>query len=588
MHPINWLIVGVYVAYVLVDGIRRARGTNEIEGYFLASRTLPWWAVGLSVMATQLSAVTMIGTTGQGATDGLRFVQFYFGLPLAMVILGVTLVPFLRGAGVYTAYEYLERRFDARTRTLTALLFLLSRGMSCGVIIAAPAVVFSALFGWPLAWCVALIGIPTVAYTMLGGIQAVTWADVKQMILIVVALLAVVMVLIVKMPVSPDEALQIAGATGRLRVFDFSFDINETYTFWSGLIGGTFLMLSYFGTDQSQVQRYLAAKSVNAARTSLLMSAYWKIPLQALVLLVGVMVFVYYQFRPAPLLYNPAHESAVVDARGAEYAALQDRYGEAVELREGAARRAAVLPAPAAAPSVPDGAAAAPQAAPTPVLAASVASNGTDQEAARRAAMDEFLSREAAVQDIRAEALAMAEEVTGEPSRDVNYIIPRFVLGELPIGLAGLFIAAVIAAAMSSISSELNSLSTTSIIDFYRRWFRPEASDAHYLTVSKVATAFWGVFACIVAVYAVSLGSLIEVVNRFGSFFYGSILGVFLLAMVPRVRGIGAFAGLLVGMVAVGLVEWRTGVAYLWLNVIGAGVVLAVGVALGWSRRAPE
>jgi len=588
MHPINWLIVGVYVAYVLVDGIRRARGTNEIEGYFLASRTLPWWAVGLSVMATQLSAVTMIGTTGQGATDGLRFVQFYFGLPLAMVILGVTLVPFLRGAGVYTAYEYLERRFDARTRTLTALLFLLSRGMSCGVIIAAPAVVFSALFGWPLAWCVALIGIPTVAYTMLGGIQAVTWADVKQMILIVVALLAVVMVLIVKMPVSPDEALQIAGATGRLQVFDFSFDINETYTFWSGLIGGTFLMLSYFGTDQSQVQRYLAAKSVNAARTSLLMSAYWKIPLQALVLLVGVMVFVYYQFRPAPLLYNPAHESAVVDARGAEYTALQDRYGEAVELREGAARRAAGLPAPAAAPSVPDGAAAAPQAAPTPVLAASVASNGADQEAARRTAMDEFLSREAAVQDIRAEALAMAEEVTGEPSRDVNYIIPRFVLGELPIGLAGLFIAAVIAAAMSSISSELNSLSTTSIIDFYRRWFRPEASDAHYLTVSKVATAFWGVFACIVAVYAVSLGSLIEVVNRFGSFFYGSILGVFLLAMVPRARGIGAFAGLLVGMVAVGLVEWRTGVAYLWLNVIGAGVVLAVGVALGWSRRAPE
>ncbi|MXX56647.1 MAG: sodium:solute symporter, partial [Gemmatimonadetes bacterium] len=520
MHPINWLIVGVYVAYVLVDGIRRARGTNEIEGYFLASRTLPWWAVGLSVMATQLSAVTMIGTTGQGATDGLRFVQFYFGLPLAMVILGVTLVPFLRGAGVYTAYEYLERRFGPETRTLTALLFLLSRGMSCGVIIAAPAVVFSAIFGWPLIWCVALIGIPTVAYTMLGGIQAVTWADVKQMILIVFALLAVVVVLIVQMPVSPGEALHIAGATGRLKVFDFSFNINETYTFWSGLIGGTFLMLSYFGTDQSQVQRYLAAKSVDAARTSLLMSAYWKIPLQALVLLVGVMVFVYYQFQPAPLLYNPAHEVAVVDARGAEYQALQDRYGEAFELREGAARRAAGLATPEAAAGVPPGAAAAPQAAPTPVPA-------TAQDAARQAAMNEFLSREAAVQEIRAEALAMAEDVTGEPSRDVNYIIPRFVLGELPIGLAGLFIAAIIAAAMSSISSELNSLSTTSIIDFYRRWFRPEASDAHYLTVSKVTTAFWGVFACFVAVYAVSLGSLIEVVNRFGSFFYGSILGVF-------------------------------------------------------------
>ncbi len=577
MHPVNWLIVAAYVAYVAVDGIRRARGTKEIEGYFLAGRTLPWWAVGLSVMATQLSAVTMIGTTGQGATDGLRFIQFYFGLPLAMVILGVTIVPFLRGNGVYTAYEYLERRFDARTRTLTAFLFLLSRGMSCGVIIAAPAVVFSALFGWPLVWCVALIGVPTVAYTMLGGIQAVTWADVKQMILIVVALVAVIVVLLVKMPVSPDEALQIAGATGRLKVFDFSFDINETYTFWSGLIGGTFLMLSYFGTDQSQVQRYLAAKSVGEARTSLLMSAYWKIPLQALVLLVGVMVFVYYQFRPAPLLYNPAHESAVVEVRGAEYAGLQDRYGEALELREGAARRAAGLSAPEG--GAPDGGgAAAAQGAPTP--------GGAVQDVARGQAMDEFLSREAAVQDIRAEALAMAEEVTGESSRDVNYIIPRFVLGELPVGLAGLFIAAVIAAAMSSISSELNSLSTASVIDFYRRWFRPEASDDHYLTVSKAATAFWGVFACIVAVYAVSLGSLIEVVNRFGSFFYGSILGVFLLAMVPRARGVGAFVGLVVGMVAVGLVEWQTEVAYLWLNVIGAAVVVGVGVVLGRVRKA--
>ena len=551
MHPINWLIVGAYLAYVVVDGVRRARGTDEIEGYFLASRSLPWWAVGLSVMATQLSAVTMIGTTGQGATDGLRFVQFYFGLPLAMVILGVTLVPFLRGAGVYTAYEYLERRFGPETRTLTALLFLLSRGMSCGVIIAAPAVVFSAIFGWPLIWCVALIGVPTVAYTMLGGIQAVTWADVKQMILIVFALLAVVVVLIVQMPVSPGEALHIAGATGRLKVFDFSFNLSETYTFWSGLIGGTFLMLSYFGTDQSQVQRYLAAKSVDAARTSLLMSAYWKIPLQALVLLVGVMVFVYYQFQPAPLLYNPAHESAVVEVRGAEYQTLQDRYEEAFELREGAARRAA------------DGAA--PE------------------------AMDDFLAREADVQLIRAEALSMAEEVTGEASRDVNYIIPRFVLGELPIGLAGLFIAAIIAAAMSSISSELNSLSTTSIIDFYRRWFRPEASDAHYLRVSKVATAFWGVFACGVAVYAVSLGSLIEVVNRFGSFFYGSILGVFLLAMVSRARGVGAFVGLLAGMGAVAAVTFGApDVSFLWHNVIGAVTVLAVGVLLMGRKAAPR
>ncbi len=322
MHWLNWVIVVGYLAYVVVDGLRRSKGTREIEGYFLANRSLPWWAIGLSIMATQLSAVTMIGTTGQGATDGLRFVQFYFGLPIAMVILGVTLVPFLRGAKVFTAYEYLERRFDAKTRSLTSFLFLASRGMSCGVIIAAPAVVFSAIFGWNLVWSVALIGIPTVAYTMIGGVQAVTWADVKQMVLIVASLVAIVVVLLVRMPINPDEALRIAGATGRLQVFDFSVNLNQTYTFWSGLIGGTFLMLAYFGTDQSQVQRYLTAKSVDQARRSLLMSAYWKIPLQALVLLVGVLVFLYYLFQAPPLLFNPAHEQEVRSAEPATYASI--------------------------------------------------------------------------------------------------------------------------------------------------------------------------------------------------------------------------------------------------------------------------
>ncbi len=553
MHPINWIIVVGYLAYVMIDGVRRAKGTKDVEGYFLANRSLPWWAVGLSVMATQLSAVTMIGTTGQGATDGLRFVQFYFGLPLAMVILGVTLVPFLHGAKVFTAYEYLERRFDARTRSLTAFLFLLSRGMSAGTILAAPAVVFSAVFGWPLTWSVALIGIPTVIYTMLGGVQAVTWADVKQMVLIVVALVSVVVVLLLNMPVAPDDALRIAGATGRMQVFDFSFNLNETYTFWSGVIGGTFLMLSYFGTDQSQVQRYLTARSVDEARSSLLMSAYWKIPLQALVLMVGVLVFVYYQFQAPPLLYNPAHEAAVVAERGPEYQALEGRFQETFTLREAAARR------------VPDAAG----------------------EAEAQAAMDEFLAHEATVQDIRSEALALAENVTGESSRDVNYIIPRFVLSELPIGLSGIFIAAVMAAAMSSIAAELNSLSTASVIDFYRRWVRPEADDAHFLRVSKLATAFWGIFACFVATYAATLGSLIEVVNRFGSFFYGSILGVFLLAMLPKARGAGAFFGLLAGMGVVAAVTFGApSISFLWHNVIGAVTVVVVGMVIGGRARA--
>lgn len=548
MHPINWIIVVVYVLYVVIDGLRRTKDTDKLEGYFLANRSLPWWAVGLSVMATQLSAVTMIGTTGQGATDGLRFIQFYFGLPIAMVILGVTLVPFLHGSGVFTAYEYLEKRFDARTRSLTSFLFLLSRGMSAGTIMAAPAVVFSAIFGWPLIWTVALIGIPTVLYTMFGGVQAVAWADVKQMVLIVFALSAMVVVLLVKMPVSPDDAMRIAGATGRLKTFDFSFDITETYTFWSGLIGGTFLMLSYFGTDQSQVQRYLAARSVDEARSSLLMSAYWKIPLQALVLLVGVLVFVYYQFQAPPLLYNPAHETEVRAERGAAYAELEREYQSAFTLREEAA------------------------------LTVADAGRGS---AAGEAAMSTFLAREADIQEIRTEALDMAAEVTGESSRDVNYIIPRFVLSELPIGLAGLFIAGVLAAAMSSIAAELASLSTASVIDFYRRWFRPDEDDAHYLKVSKWATGFWGLFACMVAVYAATLGSLIEVVNRFGSFFYGSILGVFLLAMVPRAGGAGSFFGLIAGMGVVAAVTFGApDVSFLWHNVIGAVTVVVVGVVL--------
>ncbi len=557
MRTLDWVIIVVYLAYVLVDGVRRAKGTRELEGYFLANRSLPWWAVGLSVMATQLSAITLIGTTGQGATDGMRFVQFYFGLPLAMVILGVTLVPFLHGAKVFTAYEYLERRFDAKTRSFTSFLFLVARGMSCGTIIAAPAVILSAIYGWNLVWSVALIGIPTVIYTMIGGVQAVTWVDVKQMVLIVFALLAVAVVLLLRLPVSPDDALAMAGATGRLRVFDFSFDVNNDFTFWSGLIGGTFLMLSYFGTDQSQVQRYITAKSVDQARSSLLMSAYWKIPLQALVLLVGVLVFVFYLFQAPPLLFNPAHERAVRQAEPGAMAGLETRYGAALDQRR---------------------------------VAAEVVARARDGEdgPAVTAALDGFKAREADVEAVRGEALALAARVTREPARDVNYVMPSFVLHHLPVGLVGIFIAAVLAAAMSSIAAELNSLATVTVIDFYRRWVRPEGTDAHYLLVSKAATGFWGLFACGVATFAATLGSLIVVVNRFGSFFYGSILGVFLLAMVPGARAIGAFVGLIAGMAVVGAVNFGApSVSFLWHNVIGAVVVMIVGMVLSvlWPAR---
>jgi SSS family solute:Na+ symporter len=542
MHWLNWVIVLAYLAYVMIDGIRRSKGTTELEGYFLASRSLPWWAVGLSVMATQLSAVTMIGTTGQGASDGMRFLQFSFGLPLAMVILGVTLVPFLHRARVFTAYEYLERRFSPTTRSLTALLFLISRGMSCGVIVAAPAVVFSAVLGWSIPVSVALIGIPTIIYTVIGGVQAVTWVDVKQMVLIVVGLVAIAVALVVQIPVGPGDALHIAGAAGRLKVFDPTFSLSNQYTLWSGLIGGTFLMMSYFGTDQSQAQRYLTAKSVDEARSSLLMSAYWKIPLQALVLLIGVLIFVFYQFTTPPMLYNPEQARETEAKAPAEFGTLQQRYDIAV-----ASRREAAL---------------------------AVRTAGSD-------AVARFRTENARVDSVRTQALALVMSSTSRSAkdvRDVNYIMPRFVLDHLPLGFAGLFIAAVMAAAMSSIAAELNSLATSTVIDFYRRWVRPVASDAHFLTVSKAATALWGLFACGVAVYSANLGSLIEVVNRFGSFFYGSILGVFLLAMTRRANAKGAIVGLITGMTTVGLVNFHfPTVAFLWHNVIGAVVVVAVG-----------
>ncbi|MHB1068299.1 MAG: sodium:solute symporter family protein [Gemmatimonadaceae bacterium] len=554
MHWINWAIVIGYLAYISWDGMRRAKGTKKLEGYFLGNRSLPWWVVGLSVMATQLSAITMIGTTGQGANDGMRFVQFYFGLPVAMVILGVTLVPFLHRAKVYTAYEFLERRFDARTRSLTSMLFLLSRGLSCGAIIAAPAVVFSSIFGLSIPYAVALIGVPTVLYTMIGGIQAVAWTDVKQMLLIISAIVAVIIVLLVRIPVDPDSAMRIAGAAGRLQVFDFDFTLTKQYTFWSGIIGGTFLMMSYFGTDQSQVQRYLTAKSVDEARSSHLISAYWKIPLQALVLLIGVLVFVFYVFTAPPLYYNPAQAERMRAADPVAYAAVSQRYDDAVARRTEAAHVLARTP--------------------------------RDADAAARQALRDG---DQAVAAVRAEAMAAVTAPGAKAANDVNYIIPHFVLTQLPLGLAGIFIAAVFAAAMSSVAGELAALSSTTVIDLYRRWVRPEADDAHFLKVSRAATGVWGVFACVVATFAADLGSLIEVVNRFGSYFYGSILGVFLLAMIPRTRGSGAFYGLIAGMAAVGAVNFGApSVAFLWYNVIGAVTVVSVGVLFGRTPRTAE
>jgi Na+/proline symporter len=562
MHLLDWLVVVVYLVWMVWDGIRRTEGSDKVEGYLLANRSLPWWAVGLSVMATQLSAITLVGATGQGYADGMRFVQFYFGLPIAMIILSVTLVPFFYRARVYTAYEYLERRFDLKTRTLASVLFLCSRGLSCGVIIAAPAVILSIILGWNLTLTILAIGLPTAIYTMVGGVQAVTWTDVKQMAVIVIGLLAVVIALVVGLPseVSVGDALHVAGSAGRLNAVDFRFDWTQTYTFWSGLLGGLFLMLSYFGCDQSQVQRYLTAKSVEEGRDSLMMSAFVKIPLQALVLLTGVLVFVFYLFQQPPLLFNKVHAERVEKSeRSGEFRQLEGEFATAFEARRTAA-------------------------------AALAAAEG-DATAQARAT---FASADRAVSAIRARAAQLVRDITGDdrykdrtgdtPAPDVNYVFPTFVTTRLPAGLVGLIIAAIFAAAMSSIAAELNSLATSSVIDIYRRLLKPEASDTHYLFVSKLMTAFWGVIACLVAVYAAGLGSLIEVVNRFGSFFYGSLLGVFVLALAfKRTTGTAAFVGLLAGMAVVMAVAFHpatSGISFLWHNPIGVIAVVVVGLVV--------
>ncbi len=553
MQWLDWAIVAAYLIYIVYDGLRLTKRSNEVEGYFLAGRSLPWWAVGLSVMATQLSAITLVSTTGQAYADGMRFVQFYFGLPFAMIVLCVTVVPFFYRAKVYTAYEYLERRFDAKTRSLASFCFLIQRALACGTVVAAPSVVLSIVLGWSEWQTILVMGLTTTLYTMFGGVQAVTWTDVKQMAVIFAGLFVVLYVIVDQFPpgVSMGEALTLASAAGRLKTVDLSFNLNETYTLWSGLLGGFFLALAYFGCDQSQVQRFLTARSVSEGRTSLLMSAFVKIPMQFLILFIGVMVFVFYQFVQPPLIFK-ADDRARIEANGphqAEYQKLQAEYSQAFLMRQQAA------------------------------LAFARADEHKDVAAITKYS---YVESNKIFNDVRARAVGLVKRVTGsEKFNDTNYIFPSFVTTYAPAGVIGLIIAAIFAAAMSTISAELASLSTATVMDFYKRHFRQEAPDAHYLAVSKLATGAWGVFACIVALNATKLGSLIEVVNRFGSYFYGSLLGVFVLAIgTKRANGTGAFFGLIAGVAGVAVVGAYSKISFLWYNVIGCVVVVVVGMLL--------
>ena len=549
--PADWVVLAAYISLIVTFGVWVGRRTRNVSDFFLAGREMRWWAAGLSVMATQISAITFVGTTGQGYTAGLGFIAFYFGLPFAMVVLSLTLVPFFYRARVYTAYQYLEQRFDGRTRTLTSLLFLLSRGLSVGVTLYAPSLVLSVVFGWSETATILAMAGATIVYVTYGGNRSVIWTDVAQMALVWFGIFTCVGVAITQLPanVGLRDALALAQATGRLETMDLSTDPSRTYTLWSGLIGGTFLAMAYFGCDQSQVQRYLSGRTLTESRLSLLFNAFLKVPMQFLILLTGVLVFVFFHFHETPLLWNRA-----------ELARLEQKAPPA-ELERVRQEASAAHAARAASASA----------------FADARHSGADAAPARAAYLAAQGRLAAAERDVR----ALASRVAGEKVNDVNYIFPSYIVSRLRGGLAGLVLAVIFAAAMSALAGELNSLATATMVDFYQRFVRPGASSAHDLFASRVFTAFWGLFAAGVAMRAGQLGSAIEAVNRLGSYFYGPILGVFALAILtPRANARGAFFGLIAGMTTVFVVSRTTTVAFLWYNVIGAVTVFAVGLAI--------
>ena len=545
MSTLDWTVLSVYLVCIVSFGYWVGRGNRKVDDFFLAGRSMPWWAVGLSVMATQISAITLIGTTSQAYNDGMRFLVTYFALPFAMVILCVTLVPFFYRAKVFTAYEYLEQRFDLKTRTLTSLLFLLQRGMSMGVTLYAPSLVLSTLFGLPEGLTILVMGGSTILYVMKGGNKAVIWTDVVQMAVVWTGIFTCFFMAIHNLPehVSFRGALAIAQTAGRLNASNLDTSLETPYTLWSGLIGGLFLMLSYFGCDQSQVQRYLSGSSLMQSRLSLLFNAFFKVPMQFIILLTGVLVFVFFNFHEPPALFNSAARAKFAAMDSPEKTEAETRYKAAFETRRAAALDLGIQRSPEA-------------------------------EEKYRAAQAEFASARTNVTTVYKKA------TNTDAYNDINYIFLHYVLTQIPHGIIGLIVAVIFAAAMSALSGELNSLATATMIDFVRR-FRGVGTEERDMFLSRVFTVLWGVFACLVALQAGKLGSAIEVVNRFGSYFYGSILGVFMLAVLTKkASGTGVTLGLFAGMGIVGLVATFTKVHFLWWNVVGSVAVFVIGYAL--------
>ncbi len=550
MQQIDWFILIGTLLFIVLYGTYKSRGSKNVTQYLKGGSDSRWWTIGLSVMATQASAITFLSTPGQAFHSGMGFVQFYFGLPIAMVIICLVFIPIYHRLKVFTAYEYLETRFDLKTRTLTAILFLIQRGLAAGITIFAPAIILSAVLGWNLVMLNIIIGVLVIIYTVSGGTKAVSVTQKQQMAIIFGGMFVAFLLILNYLPldITFTKALEIAGASGKMEILDFSFDFNNKYTFWSGIIGGTFLALSYFGTDQSQVQRYLSGKSMKEMQLGLIFNGLLKIPMQFFILLVGVMVFVFYQFNSSPLHFNP---SAVNDVLNSPYAAqyldLQDKKNTLEIAIKEQQLNYAVL----------------------------------DNQGQKQTVLLDIKALQSQEDQLRATSKELIKKANPKAeTNDKDYVFIHFILNNLPRGLIGLLLAVILSAAMSSTASELNALGSTTTIDLYRR-NNQGRSDKHYLMASKGFTMLWGIIAIGVACVANLFENLIELVNIIGSIFYGNVLGIFLLAFFfTYVKSRAVFIAAIITQGIIVYIWWIDLMPYLWLNVVGATLVIAIAFIL--------
>ncbi|UAB80806.1 sodium:solute symporter [Marixanthomonas sp. SCSIO 43207] len=550
MQQIDWIVLIGTLVFIVLYGTWKTRKNKTVDDYLKGGNDANWWTIGLSVMATQASAITFLSTPGQAFHDGMGFVQFYFGLPIAMIIICWVFIPIYHRLKVYTAYEYLESRFDLKTRTLTAILFLIQRGLAAGITIFAPAIILSAVLGWNLHYLIIGIGTLVIIYTVSGGTKAVSVTQKQQMAIIFAGMFIAFLLILNYLPldISFTNALEIAGANGKLDVLDFSFDFKNRYTFWSGIIGGTFLALSYFGTDQSQVQRYLSGRSLRQSQMGLIMNGLLKVPMQFFILLVGVMVFVFYQFNASPLHFNPA---AVKDVKESAYASNY----EALEAEK--------------------------QSLDKQLNEKQIAYSVTEDASEKETLLEEIKIINVTEEELREQSRGLIKKANPEAeTNDKDYVFIHFILNNLPRGLIGLLLAVILSAAMSSTASELNALGSTTTIDLYKR-NTPGKDEKHYMHASKWFTLLWGVVAIGVASVANLFENLIELVNIIGSIFYGNVLGIFLLAFFVRfVKSKATFIAAIITQLIIVYMWSVDAMPYLWLNLVGCALVMGIAVLL--------